>query len=572
MQVNQISLRRLLDCSVQYQIPLFQRPYSWKEENWEVLWNDLINLYEEQFEGSYFLGPIVTQAVNGTPGSISPYLVIDGQQRLTTLTILLAVVRNHLKKNEPKIAEKIHELYLINKYEEGSKYYKVLPTQSDCQIYQSIVDSYKNIKNLKKEGKIYEAYKFFEKKLKNPGMDLEIEYIQFHNLILERLTLVNITTEDSDNPYLIFESLNNKGEELTQADLIRNYVFMKLPENERDEVYKKQWRPVEEQFHTEIQSPKSKASKVSSSDELTKAIWFYFRRKGDSISEKSVYQELKKCFDRCANHQEFKSELSKLLKFVEYYQRMNFYVVEPEDKLNIRFRRLKRLDFSTCQIFILSIYEKYDDGELSLEEFEAILRYLESYFVRRLFTKVSPSTLGKVFDNLYKEVDKTKSKSILEGLRKVLTNYDKTKIFPDDEAFREGIINTEIYPKTSTYRDRAKLILETLEEHQTKEVVVFDRLQIEHIMPQKLRKEWKTSLGVSHAAIHKKWLHTLGNLTLTGYNPELSNKPFEEKVNLLRESNVTLNRHFHKMDTWNESTIKTRAEDLAKIALKIWVR
>ena len=532
----------------------------------------MINLYEEEFQGSYFLGPIVTQAVNGTPGSISPYLVIDGQQRLTTLTILLAVVRNHLKKNEPRIAEKIQFKYLINEYEEDSKYYKVLPTKSDSETYQSIIDSYKNIKNLKKEGQIYEAYKFFDKKLKNTGMDLEIEYIKFHNLILERLTLVNITTEDSDNPYLIFESLNNKGEELTQADLIRNYIFMKLPEDERDEVYKKQWRPVEERFATGIQSSKSKANKISSSDELTTAIWYYFRKNGDSISEKNVYQELKKSFDQCASNQEFKSKLSKLLKFVEYYQRMNFYITEPEKKLNERFRRLKRLDFSTCQIFILSIYEKYDNDELSLEEFEAILHYLESYFVRRLFTKVSSSTLGKVFDNLYKEVKKTKSKSILEGLRKVLINYDKTKIFPDDEAFRKGIINTEIYPKTSTYRGRTKFILETLEAYQTKEVVVFDELQIEHIMPQKLRKEWKTSLGASHPTIHKKWLHTLGNLTLTGYNPELSNKPFEEKVNLLRQSNLTLNRHFHQMDNWNESTIKARAEDLAQVALKIWVR
>ncbi len=572
MQVNQISLRRLLDCSVQYQIPLFQRPYSWKEENWQVLWKDLINLYEEQSTGSYFLGPIVTQAVNGTPGSISPYLVIDGQQRLTTLTILLAVVRNNLKKNEPKIAEKIHELYLINKYEEDSKYYKVLPTQSDCQIYQSIVDSYKNIKNLKKEGQIYEAYKFFDKKLKNPGIEQEIEYTKFHNLILECLTLVNITTEDSDNPYLIFESLNNKGEELTQADLIRNYIFMKLPEGERDEIYNKQWRPVEERFDREIAFFKGKASKVSSSEELTKAIWYYFRRNGDSISEKSVYQELKKCFDKCASHQMFKSELSKLLQFVEYYQRMNFYIEEPEEKLNKRFRRLKRLDFSTCQIFILSIYEKYDNGELSLDNFEAILHYLESYFVRRLFTKKSPSTLGKVFDNLYHEIEKIKPKSILEGLCEVLRNYDKTKIFPDDEAFRKGIIHTEIYPKTSTYRSRTKFILETLEAYQTKEVVDFDKLQIEHIMPQTLRKDWKTSLGASHATIHKKWLHTLGNLTLTGYNSELSNKPFEQKVNLLKESNLTLNRHFHKMDTWNESTIEARAEDLAKIALKIWVR
>jgi len=175
MKASETSLRNLLEGGKQFQIPLFQRPYSWKKQNWETLWEDLMSLYNEEVQGFYFLGPIVTQAVPGTADGISPFIVIDGQQRLTTLTIVLAALRSYLKKSDPQIAEQVLEFYLINKYQKDDGFYKILPTQDDREVYKSIIKIQdKTSKTLKKEGQIYEAYKFFEGKFKKPDPDEEI--------------------------------------------------------------------------------------------------------------------------------------------------------------------------------------------------------------------------------------------------------------------------------------------------------------------------------------------------------------------------------------------------------------
>jgi hypothetical protein len=392
-----------------------------------------------------------------------------------------------------------------------------------------------------------------------PDEDISLDYNKVKTILLERLVFVNITSEETDNAYLIFESLNNKGEELTQADLVRNYIFMKLPPDNREEVYENQWLPLQESF-------KSNVGNKNYVDELTKAFWFYLRKDGKTINEKGVYQGIKQIFDNSQNG--VKAELDNLIQFAGYYQRINFYDKEPEPKLQRWFRRLARLDFTTCHIFLLNIYRDYEDQRLSLEEFRKIIQYLESYFVRRLFAGISTRSLGLVFNDLYQEVQKANSEDLVAGLRTVLLSYEKSKIWPNDEDFRQGIINRPVYSNAS--RDRVKLILESLEEYLTKERVDPGNITIEHIMPQKLTKYWQDMLGIKYKSVHKKWLHTLGNITLTGYNSELSNKPFKDKLLYLNKSNFTLNQYFRTVNVWNEEAIKRRADDLATIAIKIW--
>lgn len=566
MKASETSLRNLLEGGKQFQIPLFQRPYSWKRENWETLWEDLMSLYNGEVQGLYFLGPIVTQAALGTADGISPFVVIDGQQRLTTLTIILAALRNEIKKSDSDTAQEVDELYLINKFKKHDDIYKVLPTQNDREVYKSIIQS-KKAKDIRKEGQIYEAYKFFEGKFKKPDIDEDIflDYTKFKTILLERLILVNITSDNNDNPYLIFESLNNKGEELTQADLVRNYIFMKLPPEERDEVYSNKWLPLENSF-------KSNMNHKECAGELTNAFWFYLRKDGVAVNEKEVYKAIKKRFDdfRCTD--ELKLELENLIKFSNYYLRLNFYKEEPEPKLKEWFRRLKRLDFTTCHIFLLNIYSHYEEKNLSLEDFEKILRYLESYFVRRWLAEVPTRSLGIVFNNLYNQVKKTNSHNLVSGLHTVLVNFEKNQRYPDDNEFRQALISKFLYSLRGS-NDRVKLLLESIEVSLNhKEQVAPQNLNIEHILPQSLTKEWKTTLGDNYINIQKKWLHTLGNLTLTGYNPELSNKPFGEKLSLLKKSNLALNKYYQekKVDVWNEEAIKNRAEYLADIAIRIW--
>lgn len=397
MKASETSIRNLLEGTKQFQIPLFQRPYSWEKQNWEALWTDLMSLYTEEVTGCYFLGPIVTQAVAGTADGISPFIVIDGQQRLTTLTIILAVIRNRLNNSEPEMAQEVSELYLINKFKKNDDYYKVIPTQDDREVYKSIIKSAR-AKDIKKSGNIYEAYKFFDNKFKKPAPDEDIsmDYAKFKVILLERLVLVNITSDDGDNPYLIFESLNNKGKDLTQADLVRNYIFMQLPREEQDEVYQREWLPCQENF-------KENLKHKDYSDELTTAFWFYLRKDGFSINQTEVYKTLKKRIDN--SPQNIKTELKNLIQFAGYYQRFNFPEQEQNTPLRRRFERLKRLDFSTCQMFLLNIYDRYDNESLSLAQFENILNYLESYFIRRWVVGESTRPLGKFFDSLYKKVE-----------------------------------------------------------------------------------------------------------------------------------------------------------------------
>jgi uncharacterized protein with ParB-like and HNH nuclease domain len=548
MKASETTLRNLLEGTKQFQIPLFQRPYSWNKENWETLWGDLMSLYHEEVKGSFFLGLIVTQAISGTADGISPFLVVDGQQRLTTLAIILAALRNYLKKVETSIAEEVKEQYLINKFKKNDDFYKILPTQDDREVYKSIITSEK-AKDIPKKGQIYEAYKFFEGKLKNHNLDEDIsfDYPKLKTILLEKLVLVNITSDDDDNPYLIFESLNNKGKELTQADLVRNYIFMQLPSKEREEVYKNEWLPLQESFK---QNMKDKPY----ADELTNAFWFYLRKHGNNVNQKEVYKNIKKKFENCKKNapnpiSEIKAELKNLIKFAKYYQNLKFYELEQEPRLKDKFKRLIRLDFTTCHIFILNLYDEYKTEKLSLENFEKILNYLESYFVRRLFAGISPKSLGKIFDNLYTEVKNTNPNNLIEGLQQVLQSYDKTKIWPDEEAFRQGIINKSIYSKGEN--DRIKLFLETIETSLCKEKVDPCNLTIEHIMPQSLdkKKEWQKMLGTDYKIVHKKWIHTLANLTLTAYNSDLSNKPFAEKKTIYKESNIALNKYFQDIDT-----------------------
>lgn len=571
MKASETSLRILLEGTKQFQIPLFQRPYSWTEDKWETLWEDLMKLYNDEVEGSYFLGAIVTQSIPGTADGISPYLVIDGQQRLITLTILLAAMRDHLSAQKNKeLAQELYSLYLTNQYKKNSEeFYKVLPTEEDRDTYQTIVQDKDKDKKTKKEGQtqkgqIYESYKFFKKQLKKPNKDEDftLDIAKFKGVILERLILVNITSDDKDNPYLIFESLNYKGQELTQADLVRNYIFMQLPRERREEIYKNTWLPLQDKFKANM-APKQYAG------ELTTAFGFYLRKDGKAVGEKEVYKEIKNRFDRAKNDSELK--LEELVQFANYYQCLKFDNNEPQVSLQRCFKRLLRLDFTTCHIFLLNVYHQYEQKELSIENFEKILRYLESYFVRRWFAKVSTRSLGNVFENLYVEVKAANPDDLVEGLREVLSGYDKTKIWPSDEVFRTGILNTPVYAPSGS-NDRVKLILESLTDSLSKEQVNKENLSIEHIMPQKLNSLWKSMLGANSADVHKQFLHTLGNLTLTGYNAEIGNKPFDEKKSIYLHSNVSLNKYFQDITSWNAQAIKQRAQKLADIAIKVWPR
>ncbi|MDJ0729813.1 MAG: DUF262 domain-containing protein [Crocosphaera sp.] len=556
MKASETSIRNLLEGTKQFQVPLFQRPYSWKKNNWDTLWDDLKSIYKGEVDGSYFLGPIVTQSISATADGISLFLIIDGQQRLTTLSILLASLRDQLKDESPRFSEQVHEYFLINKFQDNDDYFKVLPTQADRNSYKNIIDLESNSDD--SNGQITEAYQYFTTKLNKEKIDF-CEKIK--NIILEKLVVVNITSGEDDNPYLIFESLNNKGEELTQADLVRNYIFMKLPIKSREKQYNRLWLPLENRF--------KKQAGEKYSGELTNAFWFYLRKDGKSVSKNSIYQSFKKKCDNCSGG--LQEELKLLVKFSQYYECLNFPETEESNSmLKNYFNSLKKLDFTTSHIFLLNVYHDYQNSQISKDDFEKILIYLESYFVRRLFSGVSTRVLGGIFNNLYKDIRKENTGNIVQRLYNILNRFENQKRWPKDEEFRKGILKHSIYSQKTA--ERTQFILEKLEKSQGKETVDISNLSVEHIMPQTLSNKWRQTLGEKNARNYKTWLHTLGNLTLTGYNSELSNKPYSDKQKYLIDSNLYLNRYFRNLNDWNFDEIKERGNRLADIAIKVWPR
>ncbi|MGK7942002.1 MAG: DUF262 domain-containing protein [Crocosphaera sp.] len=558
MKAAETSIRTLLEGARQFQVPLFQRPYSWKKNDWDTLWEDLMSIHDGEVEGSYFLGPIVTQSVLATADGISPFLIIDGQQRLTTLTLLLASLRDKLKSEKNELSEEIYKLYLINQFKKNDDYFKVLPTQADRHAYKAIIDIDSNFNNNNLNGKITEAYQYFSKKINRESIAF-CELLK--SIILERLFVVNITSGENDNPYLIFESLNNKGQELTQADLVRNYIFMKLPDKNREKQYNKLWLPLENKFKEKVDDKYS--------GELTNAFWCYLRKDGKSVSKKNVYQSFKKRCDNCPD--KLQEELQSLVTFSRYYECLNFPETEESNQiLQKYFINLKKLDFKTSHIFLLNVYDDYQNNRLSEDEFKQILLYLESYFVRRLFSGVSTRVLGKIFNTLSSELKKQQPSSVVDRLYHKLNGFEGDKRWPSDEEFRKGILEYNIYNRKTS--ERTKFILERLEKSQGKETLDFSKLTIEHIIPQTLNQEWKQKIGPEESASYKMLLHTLGNLTVTAYNSELSNKSYSRKLEYLNNSNLYLNRYFKDIDNWNFERIKERGNYLADMAIKVWPR
>lgn len=541
MKASETKLQKILEGTQQYLVPLFQRPYSWERQQWENLWDDLIELTEQETMRPHFMGSIVTMQTVSVPEGVSKYLLIDGQQRLTTILILLAVVRDRAKKNQEtkKLAEQINNTILINPYEDGLEQYKLQPTQADRHYFHQIIDG--GFPDYKKS-LINDCYRFFDKKIRLKEIDLT----SVKTAIIRGLSLVSITLEQDENPHLVFESLNAKGKALSQADLIRNYFFMKIHVDRQEEIYAQYWEPMQDTL----------------CESLTECIRHYLMKDGVEVKKDQVYFTLK---DKI-NPKNALESLQDLTKFADYYQKLIDPSQEKNSSISSCLIRLKRLDVTTIYPFLLNCYNDYVKGEFSVDGFVEILKILENFIIRRFVCNLPTNSLNKMFPSLYGQIKQKIDIDFMEGLKYVLTG----KKYPRDEDFKSRLKEVELYG-TRIKAEKSKLILESIEQSfNHKEEVSFDNLSIEHIMPQRLNKDWENFLGEYGEMTHELLLHTLGNLTLTGYNSELSNYPFSKKREILLESKLKLNEYFQEKTTWQRKDIEDRAEYLAEICLKIW--
>ncbi|GAA8375876.1 DUF262 and DUF1524 domain-containing protein [Helicobacter pylori] len=531
----------------QFVIPIYQRLYSWKKEQCEQLWDDIIKIGGNDKMNGHFIGSIL-YVRNGNTHS-SPLLIIDGQQRLTTITLLLIALRNHLS-DEVKILEKFSrkeiESYLINSNKDGDKKFRLILSESDKDTLLFLIDENKR-KPSEPSVKIVENFKLFEKWISENTDKLETICKG-----LEKLMIVWIALEKrKDDPQLIFESMNSKGIELTQTDLIRNYIVMETEVEKQKDFYNQYWRAMEKDF-------------TQNETLFNRFVRHYLTIKTGKIpNEKRVYEAFKDYQQK--EGIEIEDLLKDLQKYCGYFCQIAFKK-EADKDLNKALSFLVDLERDVVYPLLLELYSDYSDGVLSKQDFIPIIALTESYICRRAVCGLGTNSLNKIFPSFAKKIDK---KQYLKSVEKHFGSLKGNQRFPNNDEFKDLFITIDFY-----HFKKNKYFLERLESSfGTKEPVDTQKCTIEHIMPQTLTPEWQKDLGENFEAIHEKYLHTIGNLTLTGYNSEYSNNSFQEKRDMekgFKQSSLQLNQSLKKLEPFGEKEIGKRANDLADWALKIW--
>ncbi|OPG66446.1 hypothetical protein BGL78_01930 [Helicobacter pylori] len=536
----------------QFVIPIYQRLYSWEKEQCKQLWDDIIKIGGNDKMNGHFIGSILYVRDGNTHSS--PLLIIDGQQRLTTITLLCIALRNHLS-DEVKILEKFSrkeiESYLINNNKDGDKKFRLILSESDKDTLLSLIDKNKR-KPSEPSVKIMENFKLFEKWISENTDKLETIVKG-----LEKLMIVWIALDkEKDDPQLIFESMNSKGIELTQADLIRNYIIMEIEVEKQEDFYNQYWRAMEENFkQSEKQSKRE--------DPFNKFVRHYLTIKTGKIpNEKRVYKAFKDYQQK--EGIEIEDLLKDLQKYCGHFCQIAFKK-EADKDLNKALSFLVDLEMDVIYPLLLELYSDYSDGVLSKQDFIPIIYLTESYICRRAVCGLGTNSLNKVFPFVTKKINKDQ---YLESIKVHFGYLTEKQRFPNNDEFKKLFITIDFY-----HFKKNKYFFERLENFERKEPVNTQECTIEHIMPQTLNLEWERDLGENFQAIHEKYLHTIGNLTLTGYNKEYSNNSFQEKRDMekgFKQSPLRLNQSLKDLESFGEKEIEKRANDLADWALKIW--
>lgn len=552
MEAKQAQLLSLLDGKRQFTIPIYQRTYSWQIKQCRQLFDDIERIGNDESELSHFIGSIVYFKPGIAPEtSVPELLVIDGQQRLTTVSLLLLALTHFLKKNPGSINidetwEEIHETYLINKHRKEDQRFKLLLTRKDKTTYKNLVDGITMSSNLSK--RVWENYDYFKEQI-HKGNALAV----YHGI--KKLIIVDVILErDKDNPQLIFESLNSTGLDLSQADLIRNYILMGQPIDTQNDLYERYWFPMEQSFGENIGA----------------LAWFirdYLTMKEASIPRiDQVYEVYKRFLGSKNGPITVEEALISLYRYSRYYVRIAL-LKEDDPAISRKLKEITKLKIDTSYPFLLAVYGDFEEEIITKEEFLEIIDMVSNYVFRRAICGIPTNSLNKTFATIYKRI---RRESYLESVKAAFILMDGYRRFPSDTEFAKELQIKDVY----NFRSR-NYLLESLENHYRKELVNAENYTIEHILPQNqnLSNEWRDELGQDWERIKAKYLHSLGNLTLTGYNSELSDRPFYEKKSIpggFDRSPLFLNESVRAEAQWNEDAILRRATILAERACIVW--
>ncbi|GAA9514496.1 DUF262 and DUF1524 domain-containing protein [Helicobacter pylori] len=519
-------------------IPIYQRLYSWDKEQCKQLWDDIVKTGgSDQIEG-HFIGSIL-YVLDGITHSDNTLLIIDGQQRLTTITLLLTALRDHWSDKR----KEIENHYLINSDKDGDKKFRLILSEPDKDTLIYLIDKDRR-KPSDPSSKIMENFKLFEEWIRKNTDKLETIFKG-----LDKLTIVWISLEKKDDPQLVFESMNSKGIELTQTDLIRNYIVMETEIEKQEGFYNKYWRAMEEDFKQNkklfdrfVRHYLTIKTKIPNINKVYVAFKDYWQKEGIGIEDL----------------------LKDLQKYCGYFCQIVFKK-EADKDLNKALGFLVDLEMDVIYPLLLELYSDYSDGVLSKADFIPIIALIESYICRRAVCGLGTNSLNKVFPSFTKHIQKDEYFKSLKAHFGYLTEKQR---FPNNDEFKDCFITIDFYKF-----QKNRYFFERLENFERKERVYTHEYTIEHIMPQTLKEEWERDLGENFQEIHDKYLHTIGNLTLTGYNTEYSNNSFQEKRDMekgFKDSPLRLNQGLRDLKSFGEEEIKKRANDLADLALKIW--
>jgi uncharacterized protein with ParB-like and HNH nuclease domain len=551
MQVSKIPVYQFLEGSGKsFVIPVYQRDYAWTEANCAKLWQDLISLYESQ-KVNHFLGTVV--CINS---NFQEYVVVDGQQRLTTTSILLLALHNYLKqknnKNEREqvLTEQILD-FLINKHSlDQTKRIRLKPNKQDRNYFEEL---FKNPENLKNDSNIVTNYNFFYNKINTEEIDPESLFNLFQKL---EIVLINLD-KGIDDPQLIFESLNSTGVDLTDGDLIRNYILMDLEPAFQEKLYSDYWVKIENLTAGDVA-------------EFIRNFLMFKLGKNITQTKRAVYTEFKKYTEENF-HKESQKVLQEVLQYAQVYSYFIRQNNNPSKAIDERLDRLFRLEFKVAWPFLFDVFELLEQNILIEKDVVNIIQLIESYAFRKIMVNNTTQGLNKLFLILAKEIRKLEPENwqnqYFEILKFIIKSKSGSQKFPTDQSFIEALMEKEIYNLRAKNRD---FLLESLENYNSSYKVDLEDLTVEHILPQNASK-WKEDLGANWQEIRNKYVHTLGNLTLTAQNSKLSNKDFESKQAIdFHTSKLKLSYKLGETENWNEQTILQRSKELALEASQIW--
>ena len=556
MKSTVTSILTFLEGSKQFVIPIYQRTYEWKREQCTQFWEDVLNIGGNSEPKPHFFGSIVYMDPDEPQniGDVREIFVIDGQQRLATLSLLLSALSRVLQEQGVDIGISPKELsnrYLFNDNKVGESRYKQVLTKSDKETLICLLEDREL--PTPSSPRLESSYRYFYSQCKKVNPEIVYRGI-------ERLQIVSIVLEPSqDNPQLIFETLNAKGLDLSQADLIRNYLLMGQDSNSQTRLYNDLWFPIEQRFR-------------NADRQFDRFMRHYLTLKTRRIPrQRDIYKHFKGYVEMAQSSEKLKVEeiVEEISRYSNYY--LNIALLHEKDtELKACLEGLHELKADTAYPFLLKVYDCYIEGKIEKAEVIKTLQLVESYIFRRAVCGLSNKFLNHIFVDILGEMDTGDENNYLENLNETFLDLQAQRRYPRDREFRLFFQTKDM----SNFSSRDYL-LRRLENYERKEPVGVNEFTVEHVMPQTLNDQWKRDLGENFQQIHEVWVNNIGNLTLTGRNLELGNRPFKEKRDMLKEgfrySPLYLNRSLAHAEKWNQSTVKARANELAKRACEVWV-